>query len=129
MLPCDIPKTTKSIHCSLEYLPARIVATVPITMAATIRMRNPHKKPLTTRSNDRSARLVRMSCLLNVAGCGQEYTPAHIVQCNGTTDRPSWDSDWSDRLDSRKRDQRSQPGRPRSQERHNHPKVSRKGYL
>src|SRR6266545_4391529 len=127
MLPCDMPNTTKPIHWSLEYFPARIEAIVPIKMAATIRMRNPHKKPLTTRSSNRSLRLVRMSWSPQY-DVGRAYCPAHIVLYNQTTDRPSWDSDWSDRLDSMKRDQRSRPGRPRSQAHHSHQKVNRKGY-
>src|SRR5215216_1898293 len=106
MLPCDIPKTTKSIHCSPEYLPARIVAIVPIKIAATIKMRNPHKKPLTTRSNDRSARLVRMTCLLNVGRrwAKQKCSTHLVLQTLQTTDRSSWDLDWRRLQDSRRRD-------------------------
>src|SRR5512138_856119 len=118
MLPWEMPKTTKPSHCSLVYFPARTLAIVPITMDATIRMRNPHKKPLTARSNNRSPRLVRMTCLLNVQG-GQGVKPwPHFDVTVGLMDRSSLGLDWLGPQDSRKQDQRSQPDRLRLQEPH-----------
>src|SRR5574341_35438 len=84
MLPRAMPNTRKSIRCVVVYLPPRAVKYVPTTMIRTMRMRNPHKKPVTAHSVNLSPRLVRMPASSSETGIwdGPDKGLAHPVEPN-----------------------------------------------